>query len=167
MSAEPVPAGTPLVELLLDAQGRPTGKTTGIATRQWLRFFEGQGVASDAAASRVGRTTIPPLAGALGATDVMGGVSAPGLYRVNYYVRITRAAGLNSQLTVVFAWTDGGVACSRSGPLLNANTVNTHDEATFPIRRDQGSPVTVTTIYVSAGAPTMAYSLEVDVEALP
>lgn len=96
------------------------------------------------------------------ATDLGPGGLAAGLYRVEYYARITTAAGVSSSLTVTFAWTDGGVAQSWSGAAMTGNTTATNQSGALLIRIDKATAVNYSATYASAGGggADMQYSLD-------
>ncbi len=100
----------------------------------------------------------------IGATDVSDGTLAAGLYRLSYYMRVTRAASTSSSLQFEVTWTDGGVAQAETFTAITGNTTGTHQFGTMLIRSDKNSPVRYATTYASTGATTMLYALYVTLE---
>ena len=89
-----------------------------------------------------------------------------GIYRLAYYQRVTRAATTSSELTTTFGWTDGGVAQTISGAVMNGNTTATQQTGTLLVRADKATTLTYATAYVSVGGTPMQYSLDITLEQL-
>jgi len=104
----------------------------------------------------------------IGTTSLLASPSA-GLYRVSVYARITRAASTSSSLIVTISWTEGGVSCSRPLTALTGNTTATTPDPPFTVvlRSDVTVPISYATTYVTSGATSMQYRLDVAVEELP
>jgi hypothetical protein len=88
------------------------------------------------------------------------------MWRLSYYVRITRPATTSSSLAVTIQWIDGGVTLSYAGSALTGNTTGTYQCATLVIRSDHATPMSYSTVYGSVGAITMQYAIDVIAEAL-
>lgn len=84
----------------------------------------------------------------------------PGVYRLSMAARITRAATTSSSLTVTFGWTST-VACTTSSAAITGNTTATTGSLTYLVRVDEATAITYATTYVSVGAVTMQYQLDV------
>lgn len=113
---------------------------------------------------QIGLTT---QAASIAATSLLTrNVTQRGIFRVSYYTRVIRAATTSSELTITIAWTDGGVAQTRSGDLLNGNTTTTRQDGVWIIRADKNTAINYSTAYASVGATTMQYSLDLMVEQL-
>lgn len=163
----PVPAADPIAAKKrreFFGQGEREDPQEGLITEHWREYFDQSGRLQEQAPSRIGQTTLTDQAANISATDISGGNLSSGLYRFTYYTRITRAAGVSSSLTVTLSWTDGGIACSFSGAAITANTTSTTQSETKLLRIDSVSPVSYSTAYASAGAPTMQYRLDVALE---
>jgi hypothetical protein len=100
----------------------------------------------------------------IAATDFTGGLLAAGLYRLQYYARVTQAASTSSSLQVQISWTDGSVAQSKTFSAVTGNTTSTTDIQTMLIRVDEGSPVRYEVTYASVGATPMKFALYVTLE---
>lgn len=139
----------------------------GLIGRDWHEWLRQLAQAVDAAAQRVG--TLPAVAAQGAALAAQTIVTAPvtGLYRVGYYLRVTRAATVSSSATVTMRWTDGGVACLFTFGALTGNTVDTVGSALRDIRADKGSAITIEVAYASVGATSMQFGLEARAELLP
>ncbi len=153
LNPPPMPTETPLVE---------TDRTMNWF---WVQFFVSQQQLIQDSATVVVETALTSQDAAIAATSLNVGTSG-GLYRVNVYARITRAATTNSSLTPTFRWTEGGVALSRSMTAMTGNTTTTLGLDVFPMRIDGNTSVTYETAYASSGATAMQYSLEMAVERL-
>jgi hypothetical protein len=133
-------------------------------SRPWLDWFTQQQQINEAAAIRVNSVSLSTQGASIGATDFSGGTLDAGTYRISYYARITRAATVNSSLTIDFDWVDGGVTQTFTGAAMVGNTTTTHQELSFPIVIDQLTAVRYTTTYASAGATSMQYKLYIALE---
>lgn len=89
-----------------------------------------------------------------------------GLVRINIYFRVTTAASVSSSLIVNVIFTDDGIACTRSTTAYTGNAVNAPQSAVFIISADGGTPISVSTTYISVGT-AMAYKLDISTEAMP
>ena len=87
----------------------------------------------------------------------------PGVYRLSMAARVTRAATTSSSLTVTFDWTST-VACTTSSAAITGNTTATTGSLTYLARVDEATAITYATTYVSVGAVTMQYQLDVTCE---
>lgn len=90
-----------------------------------------------------------------------------GLYRVSYFVRVTRAATTSSEIQIVIGWTDGSVALTSAGTNLTGNTTSTFEQRTLLLAIDANAAITYEAIYTSVGATAMLFKLEIVVEKLP
>jgi hypothetical protein len=84
----------------------------------------------------------------------------PGVYRLSMAARVTRAATTSSSLTVTFGWTST-VACTTSSAAITGNSTSTTGSLTYLVRVDEATAITYATTYVSVGAVTMQYQLDV------
>lgn len=87
----------------------------------------------------------------------------PGVYRLSMAARVTRAATTSSSLTVTFDWTST-VACTISSAAITGNSTSTTGSLTYLVRVDEATAITYATTYVSVGAVTMQYQLDVTCE---
>ena len=100
----------------------------------------------------------------IAATDLTDGTFGAGLYRLTYYARVTKAAGVSSSLQVTFAWTDHAIAQTSSGAAMTGNTTTTQQSGTVLVYSNAASPISYSTTYASNGAGEMEYSLYVVIE---
>lgn len=91
---------------------------------------------------------------------------AQGRYRVSVHVKVRQAAGANSQILVSIGYTNNTVACAQSTTNLTTNTTGSVESKVMLIVADVSSPITWASTYVSAGAPSMSYDVDIVVEAL-
>jgi hypothetical protein len=132
----------------------------------WAQWFLAVQRAIDSAPLTVGTPTALTAQGAaLPATTVVVAPSA-GLYRVSFYARLTRAAGVSSSLQTFVTWTDGGVSRTKQGAAVTSNLVAGFDTQIVLVQADQGTPIQIGTLYSSSGSPTMQYALTAQVEAI-
>lgn len=87
----------------------------------------------------------------------------PGVYRLSMAAQVTRAATTSSSLTVTFGWTST-VACTTSSAAITGNSTATTGNLTYLVRVDEATAITYATTYVSVGAVTMQYQLDVTCE---
>jgi hypothetical protein len=111
----------------------------------------------DASSARIVTKTVTGQAASIASTPFAVGALSPGLYRVEFYARITQAASTSSSLSVTFSWVDGGIACSKTFTALTGNTTATADGDGLLIRVDQASPVSYSATYASVGGTVMKY----------
>lgn len=133
---------------------------SGMMSPRWYIYFRDQNDQVNSTPQAV----ITPVSlvnqnASIGTTPLPTDALAPGLYQVQYYARITTAAGVSSSLTVTISWTDGSVACSFSGAAMTGNTTGTLQTNTLLIEIDQASPVSFSTTYASNPAGAMEYKL--------
>lgn len=146
------------------------GKLTGKITDFWSRFFRALTDAIETAPKLVGRVVLS------GATALHASVApsvvpiqafAAGDYLVHFYMRVQVPGGVSGDVTLTFAWPDGGVACTKPIPIMNGNTIGTLVSGTFPVHVDGGGPISYSTAYNAVPANTMQHSLIVRIEQLP
>lgn len=121
---------------------------------EWVTALTGD---VDASPARVVTKTVTAQAASIASTPFAVGALSPGLYRIEFYARITQAASTSSSLTVTFSWVDGGISCSKTFAALTGNTTATVDGDGRLIRIDQASPVSYSTTYASVGGTVMQY----------
>jgi hypothetical protein len=87
-----------------------------------------------------------------------------GLYRINWYLRITTPDPVSSSLTLTIGFSESGLALSIASAALTGNTVLTWLSGSTLIFTDQATAITYRTTYVSNTAGTMKYRLAAAVE---
>lgn len=97
----------------------------------------------------------------IGATALPLGLLSAGIYRISIYGRVTTAAGVNSSLTLTVGFTEGGVPVTISGAANVSNSINSAQGFVFQVPIDRSTAITYATTYASAGAPVMAYEIQV------
>lgn len=109
-------------------------------------------------------STVKVLTGqgaSIAATALPLGLLQAGIYRISVYGRVTRAAGTSSSLTLTIGFTEGGVPVTISGAANVSNSVNSAQGLVFQVAIDRSTAITYATTYVSVGAPTMQYEIQV------
>jgi hypothetical protein len=152
----PINAQTPIAE---DAKGNPLGYISRYF-RQWLLAITTQIQSFVPTHASLSLTT---QAASL-VTRTAYATTAAGLYRVSYYVRITRAATTSSSLTVTLGWLESAVALTQAFAAITGNTIGTVQSGSILVRADTLSALTVATAYASVGGTTMQYRIDVTVE---
>lgn len=133
---------------------------------EWQRWFANLSQDVEQAPNRKSVIVLTDQEASLGTTSIPAVLEAPGLWRVSYYARVTRAASVSSSLIVTIGWTDGAVALTKVGATLNGNTTSTLEQATILVRADAASVLSYATTYASAGGTSMRYRLSVLAELL-
>ena len=135
---------------------RISGRVTQ-AMRYWLLSLADR---INGSPSIVATVTASTQAASIGTTSFAILQVQPGVYRLSMAARISRAATTSSSLTVTFGWT-ATVACTTSSAAITGNTTATTGSLTYLVRVDEATAITYATTYVSVGAVTMQYSLDV------
>lgn len=133
----------------------------GKVTQPWVDYFTSQGQGLSNTTTLLQTAALSSQTASIGATDLTGGGLTAGFYMLMYYARITRAAGISSSLEVVLDWTDAGQAVTFTGAAMVANVVTEFQSGIQVFPSDSLSPIRYSTIYATAGAPTMEYKLTV------
>ena len=128
----------------------------------WLRYLVAQAQITSQGPNQVAApTSLTGQSASIGATSIVPGQVASGLYRLAYYARVTQAATVSSSLTVTLGWTDHGQALTVSGAAMVANDVTIPQSGTIMVYLDALTPITYATTYASAGGQAMLYQLYV------
>lgn len=144
-----------------------TDPNEGLATDVWIRYLVALSQAVNDSPTRLtAPAALVAQGAAIGTTSLSAALPAAGIYRFNYYARITVPGTVSSSLTVTLNWTDHGVGQSFTGAAMTGNTTTTWQALTFPAYIDANLPVTYSTAYASVGVTSMAYELFVALEAL-
>ena len=138
------------------AASRISGRVTQ-AMRYWLLALADRVNTTPLLAATVTAST---QAASIGTTNFAILDVQPGVYRLSMAARISRAATTSSSLTVTFGWT-ATVACTTSSAAITGNTTATTGSLTYLVRVDEATAITYATTYVSVGAVTMQYQLDV------
>lgn len=111
-------------------------------------------------------TTLTNQSSTVTAAVLGGSTLSTGLYRVTYTARITQAATTSSSLTIKFAWTAGGVACSQTAAAITGNTTSTVQTGTLLVAVDTNTSITYTLTYASVGGTVMKYMFAAMLESI-
>ena len=135
-------------------------------SKLWIQFFGGQTDRINQGAAVVVFKQLKTQGAAVATTSFATETLSPGLYRVSYYARITRAATTSSSLTVTIGHTDGAVSITQVGAAITGNTTATVQSGTALMRVDTATAVTYGTAYSSTGSTSMQYRLDLAFEFL-
>jgi hypothetical protein len=127
----------------------------GILTLPWQVWLRGVTDALNAAPQVQTSVTGTPTGASIGTTTLLADTGSAGVFRVSWFLRITRAATTSSSVAVTVGFTDGAVT---------GNTTTTIQQQSVIVRCDAASALTYSTTYSSAGATSMQYALSVVVE---
>lgn len=139
-------------------------KRNFVASQVLIDWATNLGSDVDASPARLNTVTETAQTAAIGTTSIPTGALGAGLYRVSWYVRITRAATVSSSLTVSLGWTEGTVPLTLNGAALTGNTTGTVQSGSALLRIDSSTPITYSTAYASSGATAMEYRIDVVLE---
>ena len=161
--------GVPNNPIVSESKDRATGekRVEGYVETDWYQWFLALWGRVNRSAERLASKRLVLQDASIAATSLPLGSLSPGMYRVSWRFRITRAATINSSLLFTLGWTDDAVSLTRSSVAKTGNTPATEDNDTWLIRIDQAAAVTYATTYVSNGATVMQYELEVVVDSVP
>lgn len=139
-------------------------RQTGMVEIAWATWFDNLRLRLEKAASSLKSVSVSTQGAAILDTPIPLASLPAGLFRISYYIRVTRAATVSSSVQVTISWTDRLVACSVSGTALTGNTTATLESQTVMVRVDQATPVSYAVAYASAGATSAQYSLDLVIE---
>jgi len=160
----PPPLQTPIIELPETRVGDPLHRLTGLVTRTWNQYFQSFANRIDTAPQTLRGVTIPPSTAAIAATPIPIGATAAGLYRVNWFLTITRAASGGSSVGLVFQHTFRGTTKTQTTPTLSTNLVSDAVSGVIVCGSDATAPITYAITYSSSGATTMQYAAAIVIE---
>ncbi len=89
-----------------------------------------------------------------------------GIFKITYYVVISRAATSSSSVTAVFGYTDDTGAQTTAATTSPTNTLGNFVQGDITIELAAGKDLTFSTTYASSGATTMQHSLYIVVQRL-
>ena len=134
------------------------GETEYTITYPWVVYFRNFRQDLDAAPITVDTVDVATQSASIATTTITTPTVA-GYYSFQFYAAVTTAAVTSSSLTVTLAWTDGGVAKSKSFTAMTGNTTTTTSSEDYLIYSDAAAPITYATTYASNGAGEMVYKL--------
>lgn len=138
----------------------------GVLTDIAIKYLTGVGDQTAQSSQRLGAgIDLEDQSAAISSTPIFTEAIPAGIYRVTYYLQVTRAAGTSSSLGIEFSWEAFGVTQSEVSAIDIGNSLTTVVKGTFPIYSDANSPITFSTAsYASVGAPSMQYYVAVVLE---
>lgn len=163
----PLDAAIPMVEVqrernaALGSPGQTNGKPSFNFLTRWNALTDRIEQAPYSVASPM---TLTGQNASIGATPLAQAALPAGLYRVSWYVRVTKVAVTSSSVTVTIRWTEGSQSLSLSGAALTGNLVTSVQSGMVFLLIDDGSPITYATTYASNGAGEMEYELVLNLE---
>lgn len=169
------PLDQPITQVHTPKHGWEQFNPSGLVSKVWEYFFRWVQALVNVAPQVVGTVALTLQAASIGATSIPATFPTlpntrllPGLYEIQYYIRVTRPASTSSSILFTVGWTDGTVACTASSATASGNTTAT--VLTGPpllVRVDSATNVTYATTYTSVGGTTMQYRLDVRLIAIP
>lgn len=154
-----LPFGSSLTEI---DDKHPIFRYSFILSKQWQIAMQDVVVSpiQDTSQIVLVKTISTPVNAAIATTPFTLGSISAGLYRIDWYTRVTTAAGVSSSLTVTLGWTETAVALTSSGPAMTGNTTATNQSGSVLIRSDASAPITYATTYASNAATAMYYRID-------
>ena len=138
-----------------------------ILAEQWQTWFRTLTSQVNRSPVVVGSVALTVQAASIAQTAIPISEVNTALYRVSWYVRVTRPGTTSSSIQLTIRWNDGGVALSVSSGAATGNTTATILEGTAFIRAKAGTTIDYSTVYASVGATAMQYSVDIIVEHIP
>lgn len=143
-----------------------TAGTPPLATRPWVLWLSDLVLLIYKLAVQSDRVSLVAQGASIVVTPLRVAADTVRL-RVEYFLRVTRAATVSSGAQVTISWASGGVALTWVGGANTGNTTSTYESQSMVVAVDAGTAVTYEVAYASAGATSMQFALDVMVEALP
>lgn len=133
---------------------------------RWVKYFGEESRAVEDRPERAVAVRLSAQAADIAVTALGIGTVEPGVWRISYTLRVTRAATTSSEVQLTIAWTEGGVAQSQASTNLTGNLTTTREGGTFILRVDSATNLTYAVEYDSVGAVGMLFSLDLIAERL-
>lgn len=133
---------------------------------RWVKYFSGESRAVEDRPERAVTVNLSAQEADIAVTALGIGTVEPGVWRLSYTLRVTRAATTSSALQLTIGWTEGGVAQTQASANLTGNLTTTREGGTFILRVDSATNITYTVEYTSVGATSMTFSLDIIAERL-
>lgn len=140
---------------------------SGHVGRTWLDWFITLRNLLNWAVKREQTVRLTAQGAAIATTNIPLNTLSAGLYRLSWYVRVTRAATTSSSVQLTLGWTDGSVALTKVGANVNGNTTASYDSDAVLIRVDKDSAMTYSATYASTGATSMQFEANIVLEQVP
>jgi hypothetical protein len=154
------PIGEPIAQKRRKDRKEGQDPLEGLISDAWADWYSQQQQQLATFAARINSVALTAQAASIAATDMTGGTLNAGLYRLDYYFRITQGAGSSSSLELTIDWEDHGEAISHTFPAETGNTTTDFQSDGFPLFYvDALSPVRYATTYASSGLQIMTYQL--------
>lgn len=162
----PLPRETAIVGRVPDPQtGRLT--LTGLIASAWDNWLSELAERLNDTPNVLVTKTLTAQGASISATAFALPDLSPGLYRISYHARISRAGSVSSSLTVTMGYTNGAVSCTQAGAAMTGNTTATVQGGVVIVDIDQNTSITYATTYADGGGGTsMQYRLSMTVEQL-
>jgi hypothetical protein len=145
-------------------QGRPDpleDKLTEVFANYFIRLGDTVNASAVRIADPVGLTA---QGASVAATDLSGGGVSQGLYRVEWFAHITRAATTSSSLTVALDWVANTFTLTKTFTAITGNTTSSFGDGQAFFYADAASPVRYTLTYASVGGTSMQYQFRATLE---
>lgn len=133
-------------------------------TVPWETYLRGRDTQIQATATILKAVALESQAAAIALTPFSTATLSAGLYRVSYHAKVTTAATTSSALTVTVTYTRNAATCSQVGSTVSGNTTSTVGSGSFTLHIDRATAISYQTTYLSAGATSMAYDLDLVLE---
>jgi hypothetical protein len=156
----PAPTEDPIAQRRRPGYKEGEDPLEGFVGDKWNDYFAHQTGLTEKFPGRVAAVSLTNLAASIAATDMTDGTLSAGLYRLDYYFRITQAASSSSSLELTIDFEDHTQAISHTFPAETGNLVTSFQDGGFHLFWvDAQSPVRYATTYASSGLQGMIYQL--------
>lgn len=143
----------------------PIADKDGMIVPDWYRWFYEVYSLTVASTQLIG-TPLSLLAqgAAIGTTTLTLPALPNGLYRINWYIRVTTPDGAGSSVALTVGFTESAVSLSKPFAAITGDTVTTFDQNAVFAQVDQNTALTYATAYSSTTPGKMKYRLSIAVE---
>src|SRR5262252_1844442 len=156
MALDPPPFTAPL-----------TRPTLGTVTADWTRWLLALWTTVVAQPDILGtRVSLTKRNVSIPTTALPVGQLAGGLFRVSWYLHITKTDPVSASVSLTISWTESGLPRSITAATVNQTTPNLSIGDATLFGADQATPITYATTYASNTPGTMEYYLGIVVEQL-
>jgi hypothetical protein len=136
-------------------------------TPDWFRWFYEIFALQIGSVQKVGTPlNLLGKSAAIGSTTLTLPSLQNGLYRIDWYIRITSPDGAGSSVQLSLGWTETAQPLSTTFPAVTGDTLTTVASGSWFAQVDQNTALTYSTAYSSTTPNKMKYRLSIAVESI-
>ena len=158
----PPPIGDPIAQQPREEYKPGTDPQAGMVAQAWADWFANIIAVQEKAAGTVASGEHSAIGVSLGLTTLSDNLNG-GLYRINYYVRLSHVDTTSVDIVLSVDWNDGATRSRSTVNLVNNDLSKDHDSAVWPIRVGNLTSVNYSTA-VTFGTGDGTYSLDIWLE---